>query len=216
MTSSRKRATRDLSTGRDRIIAIATQMFANQGFAQVSIRAIAAEAGCTISTVMYHAGSKQELLEACLDNAFAKESELVVFVLQLETKSITNQSQFFKIYDRFVEILIAQNFASPVARRLWMRLALDDWAAYRTMEAKYVQPLYQHGLRFLNGARKAGWIGATKKEFRFFLTSLDSFLNGFVVNGTISEDGVRRDLLEVKQVVEVTTCLKHYGRRMLK
>ncbi|MBM3964053.1 MAG: helix-turn-helix transcriptional regulator [Planctomycetes bacterium] len=74
MTSSQKRATRVLTTGRDRIIAIAKQIFANQGFAQVSIRAIAAEAKCTISTVMYHAGSKQELLEACLDNAFAKES----------------------------------------------------------------------------------------------------------------------------------------------
>lgn len=84
------------------------------------------------------------------------------------------------------------------------------------MEANYVQPLYQHGLRFLNGARKAGWIGATRKELRFFLTSLDSVLNGFVVNGTISEDGVRRDLLVVKQVVEVTTWLKYYGRRMLK
>lgn len=216
MTSSGKRVLQDLPSGRDRIIAIATQMFANQGFAQVSIRAIAAEAECTISTVMYHAGSKQELLEACLDNAFARESELVAFVLQLDAKSISNQSQFFAIYDRFVEILIAQNFASPVARRLWMRLALDDWSAYRTMEAKYVQPLFQHGLRFLNGARKAGWIGATKKELRIFLTSLDSFLNGFVVNGMISEDGVRRDPLEVKQVVEVTTWLKHYGRRMLK
>lgn len=60
MTSTGKRALQDLLSGRDRIIAIATQMFANQGFAQVSIRAIAAEAECTISTVMYHAGSKQE------------------------------------------------------------------------------------------------------------------------------------------------------------
>jgi len=216
MTRSGKRDSQDLTTGRDRIIAIATQMFANQGFAQVSIRAIAAEAKCTISTVMYHAGSKQELLEACLDNAFAKESELVAFILQLEAKNISNQTQFIAIYDRFIEILIAPNVSSPVARRLWIRLALDDWPAYKKMEAKYVQHLYQHGLRFLNAARKAGWIGASKKELRIFVASLDSLLNGFIVNGMISEDGVRRDPLEVNQVVEVTTWLKHYGRRMLK
>lgn len=215
MADHRNSVSKQEIAGRDKIIAVATKMFANMGFAQVSIRSIAAEVGFTISTVMYHAGSKQKLLEACLDRAFAKESNLVDFLERIDINTINNHAEFFATYDKFVEIVVSQNIASPIDRRLWMRLALDHWPTYQALEAKYVQSIYLNGLKFLNGGREAGWIRASRKEIRIFVSTLDALLNGFLVNGLVSDNGARLEPSNDKQISALKVWLKKYGRRML-
>lgn len=52
---------------RERILDTAERMFAQKGYAPVTMREIAAEAGVSLSGLPYHFGSKQELLRSVLD-----------------------------------------------------------------------------------------------------------------------------------------------------
>lgn len=56
------RAEKDLETP-ERILAAAERMFADHGYAGVSLRSITRESGVNIAAIHYHFGSKQELLE---------------------------------------------------------------------------------------------------------------------------------------------------------
>ena len=56
------RAEKDLETP-ERIVAAAERMFAERGYAGVSLRSITRESGVNIAAIHYHFGSKHELLE---------------------------------------------------------------------------------------------------------------------------------------------------------
>jgi AcrR family transcriptional regulator len=56
------RAEKDLETP-ERILAAAERMFADRGYAGVSLRSITRESGVNIAAIHYHFGSKEELLE---------------------------------------------------------------------------------------------------------------------------------------------------------
>jgi len=56
------RAEKDLETP-ERIVAVAERMFAERGYAGVSLRSITRESGVNIAAIHYHFGSKEELLE---------------------------------------------------------------------------------------------------------------------------------------------------------
>src|SRR5215471_2184823 len=49
---------------KEKLIATAAKLFAEQGYAATSLRQIIAEAGVNLAAVHYHFGSKEELLDA--------------------------------------------------------------------------------------------------------------------------------------------------------
>lgn len=57
---------------RERILAVATRLFATRGFDNVSVRDVAEEAGVTHPLIYYHWGSKQELLAAVVEDTQEK------------------------------------------------------------------------------------------------------------------------------------------------
>jgi AcrR family transcriptional regulator len=59
-----------------RILAIAQEMFARQGYAETSMAEIAHELGTTQAAIYYHFGSKADILEALLVGPLAAYSEL--------------------------------------------------------------------------------------------------------------------------------------------
>lgn len=60
---------------KDRIIAAAERLFAADGLARTSLRAITAEAGVNVAAVHYHFGSKEELLAAVFERHVAPINE---------------------------------------------------------------------------------------------------------------------------------------------
>jgi len=60
---------------KDRIIDAAEKLFAAEGLARTSLRAITAEAGVNVAAVHYHFGSKEELLAAVFDRHVAPINE---------------------------------------------------------------------------------------------------------------------------------------------
>ncbi|HEY5168000.1 MAG TPA: helix-turn-helix domain-containing protein, partial [Thermoleophilia bacterium] len=66
-----RRPTDDEST-QQRILAAAERLFADHGYANVSVRDIADEAGVTHPLIYYHWGSKRELLAAVVADTQAQ------------------------------------------------------------------------------------------------------------------------------------------------
>jgi AcrR family transcriptional regulator len=67
----------DLSTGKDRLVRVAMQMFAERGHDSVTVRDISKEAGVSVGLINHHFGSKEGLREA-VDKRFLKQFEEVV------------------------------------------------------------------------------------------------------------------------------------------
>jgi len=57
---------------KERIVHAAVQAFSTRGFAAVSTRALAAEAGVNIATLNYHFGSKQGVYHAAVDEVYRR------------------------------------------------------------------------------------------------------------------------------------------------
>lgn len=66
MSTDRKSRARTAQDTTDRLIAVAQQAFAERGFAEVSLDALAAEAGVTRGALHHHFGNKAGLFEAVL------------------------------------------------------------------------------------------------------------------------------------------------------
>jgi len=110
---------------RDVILDAAERCFAERGFAGVSTREIAAEAGLRNQASLYHHFTdKRALYEAAL----ARGVERTV--------------------DRLLDYLAAH----PHLPRLIQRAGLDDSRSLRTAVRTLLRPLYTHGLRLLQGA----------------------------------------------------------------
>jgi TetR/AcrR family acrAB operon transcriptional repressor len=64
---------------RERLIEAATQLFADRGYRDTSVQAIGAAAGISRGSIFWHFGSKEGLLLAVVERAFAEwESEVLV------------------------------------------------------------------------------------------------------------------------------------------
>lgn len=57
---------------KDRVLAVASVLFAERGYGVVSLDALAAELGVTKQTILYHFGSKSGLLDAVLADATSR------------------------------------------------------------------------------------------------------------------------------------------------
>lgn len=67
-----KEKRRDAERSRQRILAVAEEMFAELGFARTSLNAVAQRAGLSRGTPSYFFGSKERLYEAVLERVFAE------------------------------------------------------------------------------------------------------------------------------------------------
>ena len=105
-------------TSREAILSVAERLFAARGFANVSVRDIAEEAGVTHPLIYYHYRSKQELLAAVLQRnqermrAAAREGgEAREEVLRLVWESATG----------------ARTYMLTLARAFLDGMAVEDW-----------------------------------------------------------------------------------------
>ena len=103
---------------RTRILAEATRRFAAQGYAGTSIQAVAAAAGVTRPTLVYHFGSKDQLRSEVLDQLLAHWKDTIPAILTAATSR----------GDRFqaaLEVLLAFFVEEPDRARLLIREMLD-------------------------------------------------------------------------------------------
>ncbi|MEO8605057.1 MAG: TetR/AcrR family transcriptional regulator [bacterium] len=142
------RRTRVARPTRDVILDAAERRFAERGFAGVSVREIAGDAGLKNQASLYHHfKNKKSLYEAVLLRGIEPLVEMI-------SDSQTLGDEGDPGIDRVVDYLASR----PYLPRLIQRAGLDDTKALRGTVGKLLGPLYVNGLRVLAGS--TGWDAA--------------------------------------------------------
>ncbi len=131
---------------REDILSQATKLFANQGFAQTSVREIVESAGVTKPTLYYYFGSKAGLFEALVTERVSEETDAFHEILasdqpHLERLGILSRRRLEKLTE------------DPDFSRLMGRYAMDptgaphlDLNVYMIAQAKSLTAFFQDGM----------------------------------------------------------------------
>lgn len=107
-----------------RILEAALAEIRERGAHQVSFRAVAARAGLSTGTVQYYFGSKDELLEMCLDGYHKRLSQVVERLLAIGVKAAGEGAEPEPIVDEAVRTLM--HFVETENALVALRLALNE------------------------------------------------------------------------------------------
>lgn len=174
---------------RQRIIDVATVLFAEHGYHGVSTREIAAAAGLNIATVNYHVGTKPQLYAEVFRRAFQRELEVVEARAHLATDEVLADPG--AVRDLFVGLardLVELTRAHPETPRLWIRRWLEGESSDR-IDTEFGLPLYRIVDGWLSRAAELGSI--RRVDHRHFLIGFTWMLYGFFTGGSIDWDKVR-------------------------
>ena len=126
---------------RDLILDVAEKRFAEHGFAGVSVRQIAADAGLKNQASLYHHfKNKRALYEAVIQRGMAPVIEVIA-----RSKS----EAAGEIIDRLIDHLSEK----PLLPRLIWRAGLDESEELRSIVAQALRPLFEMGFDAISRAR---------------------------------------------------------------
>src|SRR5690242_14413290 len=143
---------RELPSTRDVILDAAERRFAERGFAGVSMREIAAEAGLKNQASLYHHfRDKRALYEAVLARGITP-----IIALVAESGKSWPAGETGRLDPQLVVPVLDRIFdyleEHPSLPRLIKRAGLDDSRYFRATIARLLRPLWAQGLRVLEGA----------------------------------------------------------------
>jgi AcrR family transcriptional regulator len=143
----------DGGSTRDLILDAAERRFAERGFAGVSVRQIAADAGLKNQASLYtHFRNKRALYEATLARGLEPIVALVASSDQRPTPNGLERAGLDAFLDRVLDYLQGH----PHLPRLIERAGLDDSRSLRNAASRLLRPLYAQGMRVLQSS-SAAW-----------------------------------------------------------
>jgi AcrR family transcriptional regulator len=173
MTDRAAKGTGTQST-RDLILDAAERRFAERGFAGVSVREIASDAGLKNQASLYHHfRNKKALYEAVMTRGITPIVDMVA------EGAMKGDPSHDVALDRVVDYLAEH----PHLPRLIQRAGLDDNKHLRNSVTKLLQPLYTHGLRVLAGTGEH-W---EESEMPHLAAGLYHLIFGYFANATLLE-----------------------------
>lgn len=180
---------REASSTRDQILDAAERCFAERGFAGVSMREIAGEAGLKNQASLYHHfRDKRALYEAVLARGITP-----IIALVAETGKSWPAGGTGRLDPRVVDAVLDRVLdyleEHPSLPRLIKRAGLDDGRYLRTTISRLLRPLYAQGLRVLEGA-VGPWEGS---ELPHLGVGLYHLIFGYFADATLLEAVVQQD-----------------------
>jgi AcrR family transcriptional regulator len=164
---------------RDVILDAAERRFAERGFAGVSVREIASDAGLKNQASLYHHfKNKKALYEAVLSRG-------VEPIIDMVASAQMPGDVADPVIDRMVDYLAAR----PHLPRLIQRAGLDDTKLLRSTVTKLLGPLYTHGLRVLAGTG-GDW---DPSEMPHLAAGLYHLIFGYFANAALLETVLPED-----------------------
>lgn len=215
MTSTSENNTTEpsLESAQERVLRVASLMFAQRGLHVVSVRDIAAECKVSVSTVLYHGGgTKQQLARRVLRSAFLSQDPLLQAVNGLDPDALKSRDEFFEFWDLFAAVIVENSAATALVRQLWLRLALDDPSLFRELDAEFASPLAASAVGFLQKLRDRDIISGNDDRLRHFVASIDWIQHGYFLGGVAEPDGCRSDPVNPNKIAKFLAFLKDYGR----
>jgi AcrR family transcriptional regulator len=185
---------------RDVILDAAERRFAERGFAGVSVREIAGDAGLKNQASLYHHfKNKKALYEAVLLRGVEPLVEIV-------SRSETAGNAADPVLEQVVEYLGSH----PHLPRLIQRAGLDDTKTLRSTVTKLLSPLYAHGLRVLGAS--GGWDAA---EMPHLAVGLYHLIFGYFANAALLETMLAEDPRSPAALARQVQFLKTAVARLL-
>ena len=127
-----------------RILDVAEELFAQRGFAAVSVREIAGQVGLNQASIYNHFASKQALYEAVLERGFAP----IVKLLRAGASQLGGPTQS----DEFIDALVEQLWQTPNLPRLIQREILNDGPYFERLSEQWIRPILAAGREAMGAA----------------------------------------------------------------
>jgi AcrR family transcriptional regulator len=181
---------RETPSTRDVILDAAERRFAERGFAAVSMREIASEAGLKNQASLYHHfNHKRALYEAVLSRGVAPVVGVVAESgrnWQGRRDGRFDEAQVGAALDRIVDFLEEH----PHVPRLIQRAALDDSRYLRNAVTRLLRPLYSEGLNVLAAGALRRWDPA---ELPHLAVGIYHLIFGYFADATLFAAVVQQD-----------------------
>lgn len=191
----------DTRPTRDLILDAAERRFAERGFAGVSVRQIASDAGLKNQASLYHHfKNKKALYEAVLARGIAP-------IVDLVAKNHAAGASSDAALDGVVDYLTAH----PHLPRLIQRAGLDDSRHLRAVVSRMLNPLYTQGLSVLAETGR-DWAPA---EMPYLGVGLYHLIFGYFANATLLEAVLAEDPQSPQAVGRQRRFLKRAVARLL-
>ncbi|QFG24159.1 TetR/AcrR family transcriptional regulator [Actinomadura sp. WMMB 499] len=185
-------------SGRERILDVATRLFAALGYDGTSTRLIAEAAGLNIATVAYHVGGKRDLYLAVMERAHqAERTALEDAVRDLRAAGTggdagadAGAAAALGLVDRYVDFCAA----NPAVPALWMHRWLSDAADVAHLESLYVRPLMD---LVVDAVRELAGDGV---DVEYAVWTVIWATHGFARGGVLDADGRRRGMDDPREL----------------
>jgi AcrR family transcriptional regulator len=149
---------------RDRIVAAATDLFAERSFDGATTREIAARAGVTQPLLNYHFRSKEELWRAAVDTLFASLNSAVA--AHLEELEGTDELTAAKLQVRQFVVFSARH---PQLHRIITQECKADSARMDHLVEHHVRPLYERTVELFEHLVADGVVPAIAPAHLYYL-----------------------------------------------
>lgn len=200
----------------ERILSIATTLFAEHGYHGLSMRALAAAVGLNVATIHYHVSSKQDLYRAVFRRLAERERAIIATYTQHVTDAdIADPGALRQRLNALVDALVDLTLEQPEIPRLWLRRWLERDESPVAVETEVSLPLYDMALDLLKRAQSAGTIAAADADLRLILTGFVWMLYGYFAGSPLDAAGVRIDPTTSERVAAFKRFLHAYTARML-
>jgi len=205
----------ELTAGAERIVQIATVLFAEHGYDGVSTRQIAAATGLSVATVHHHIGTKRALYLNVYKGLLAGAEEFFAKVMtQVAEADLRDPEVIEALPTRLVDSFVDLVAKEPIRARLFMRHWLDGTEDLEEAESELWLSLYRRIHDLLSVAQEAG-IVRSDLDLGLFMRSFDWLVYGYFVSGALDADTWRCDPLQPEKLEAFKKFLKEYVQRML-
>lgn len=199
----------------ERILGVATGLFAERGFDGVSVREIAARSGLNVAMVHYYFGTKRNLYEEVVRRA----NEVLVAPMQraldaAREVSIGDAEAVAKVFEEALVGLAKAMAERPELPRLFVARWAEDTEEASEATAAFSLALTKPLKNLLEEARERGAI-AEEVDAGMFLRSHSWLVYGYFMSGPINWRMWRGDPQDPQNFESFETFLRRYARTML-
>lgn len=171
--SPRRKAENELT--KEHILEAAKELFAESGYHQVSMRALARKLECSHGALYYHYDNKASLFTALIEKGFSMLNERLDDIVADQAK--TNQEKLLKIFKGFLQ------FGIDYPHHYEMMFQLKDDDLRHTVQASY-----ESFQKFGVAVQSLVSTSLSQKEIWSCLVSLHGFVSYFIREGQSSTE----------------------------